>query len=422
MVVYFISHFDFIPTYGGLNTLIAALSLILNSVLNRNKKFDHHSSSLLVIFLVSILFIMNVSGWILKNPSEPLYVVVNVMSFLGYITVFIVAAKVGFTSVRIANFLKITTILAVYNVLVSLVTKFGLFETQFTPVLPTFQFQFGDNIMMGTFYHSEIYGEYGMVVFLMLLPFIGNKKRENISNATISVGLIASAINCLLSFSRSAIVLLVLGAIVYFVFYYLKVKSSRSYLRYGPILVFGLLVISLLWVPLRLGFIVERFIYEDLAAPISFEGEKNLITGEGTPRELAFSYFLNRLPQEDWQIGYGWGVPNSNKIAWFGDPNTKRADFHSLYLSLPMLYGWSGSIAFILLIIVLIIKLLRRMRSINMFLNYKELIIPSLLLMFVFLMINEYKISLLRISTYHMMFWIWLGLGYATLINSDSKN
>ncbi|NUN07806.1 MAG: O-antigen ligase family protein [Ignavibacteriaceae bacterium] len=368
-----------------------------------------------VLILVAVLLFQNILGWVFKNQSPAFLMIVNIASFLGYLVIFIMAIRIDLTDERIVSFIKITIFMSVYNVFVSLITKFGVYETEITPLLPTFYSQFGDNIMMGTFYHSEIYGEYGMVIFFLILPFLAIHRSYGISKKVLTLGLIISALNCFLSFSRSSVALMIIGTI-FFLFVYFSKKSSQSVFRqYAPFLLITVGVIAVLWGPLRLGFLIERFIYEDLAAPITIGGEQNIITGEGTPREVAFSYFIKRLPQEDWFIGYGWGVPQSNKTAWFGDPNIKRADYHSLYLSLPMLYGWMGAVAFVMLILFLIYGLYKRVNTFKIISSYKEVISVGLLLLLIAITINEYKISLLRINTYHMIFWIWIGFGYSLL-------
>jgi hypothetical protein len=110
-------------------------------------------------------------------------------------------------------------------------------------------------------------------------------------------------------------------------------------------------------------------------------------------------------------------VPRSNRWAWFGvDPEKREAgvsDFHSLYMSLPMVYGWIGSFAFLSIIVVIAFRLFRvslKYRKRKSFLVV--LAVGFSMFWFIFL-VDQYKISILRNTNYQMIFWIWLGLSNA---------
>jgi len=258
-------------------------------------------------------------------------------------------------------------------------------------------------------------------MFLFLLPFSFSNEAEKIFGVKrlyLLLGLVAAIINISLSASRSAFGLLFLGTILFILISKSKIKL-KNYFIYGTFIFF---ILFLLWKPLKLGFIIERFVDPKQAAPLIIDNDFNIITGEGTARELAFSYFWKRFPEENWIIGYGFGVPKSNRIAWFKDPETPRADYHSLYLSLIMLYGYIGSIVYILIILVTIIRLYRLLKAKHTQVPYR-LAATAFFLVLVFLLINEYKVSLLRMPHYHLLTWLWLGFSNALYyINKNNYN
>lgn len=412
LIIYICSHFRFLIMWGGLFVL-TSFGVLLFFILRSRRFGELKESSSAMNLLVIILILNNLLGWVLKNSVPLDQFIPGVFAFLGYILVFIVSSRFRITPKRIEIILSIFSIMAFYSFLVSINSYFRIFVIE-TPVIPIFESRKGLNLFAGTFGNTELYGEYGLAMLLFLFPFLfvnKNSFESKIPRNLILVGVISSILNLLMSRSRSVFFIGGIGVLIEMIVLASILKSRRlNIIRYifgyGVIL---LIIFIFLWEPLKLSFTVQRFYDDDLAAPIELRTEKNLITGEGTPRDLAFSYFFWRLPQESWWIGYGWGVPTSNRIAWFEDPETPRAGYHSLYLSLPMIYGWVGSVAFISIIIL---TLLRLRRVLKQGYSYPDLRIVALssIFMLMFIMINEYKISLMRNETYHMMFWIWLGL------------
>ena len=86
--------------------------------------------------------------------------------------------------------------------------------------------------------------------------------------------------------------------------------------------------------------------------------EKQIIYGYGINRNNVFEMALARLNEQSWIIGYGWGNTERNKIAWGITSHPEIADYHNLYYSMPMIFGWIGVLIIIFLLFQTEIKLL----------------------------------------------------------------
>lgn len=416
LIIYICSHFDFLNKYGGLFPLISFLIgiyyLISKKKLNPYEFNDRNLEILIFILLISNLF-----GWIFKSDASIFWKSLGIASFLGYLFIYYVSQKQLLTINAISLFVRIIVIIQFYELLVAINTYLGLVKTGTNAFFPTSS-RFGSYFTEGTLNHSELFGELAVISSLFLIPFLfAPAKSYSMKKGFIMFGIACSVINVLLSGSRSSFILLPIGFILFYLVSSLKfgniIKFNKSikYLFLIVILLVGL------WGPLNFGFVIQRITNPKTGINLGGDKNINIITGKGTPREMAFSYFFRRYKGESWWIGYGWGTQEVNHKAWFGDRSIIRADYHSLYLSIIIIYGWIGSIAYVLLFLYTLFKLIR---SLNYSYKYKNpFFYPILGFIFLlsFLLIDEYKTSLMRISSYHMLTWIWLGLANS-LVNS----
>ena len=152
---------------------------------------------------------------------------------------------------------------------------------------------------------------------------------------------------------------------------------------------------------------------------------ENVISGKSINRGGLAAIALQRMDSESWIIGYGSGTTTSNRWAWFGFDTTKRkariAGFHNLYVSLPMLYGWPGSLAFLSIIILTLFRLLLVTLKYRKEKSFLLVISFGLTVMWGTFLIHEYKISILRNANYQMLFWIWLGLSASVVKTIKNK-
>jgi hypothetical protein len=185
------------------------------------------------------------------------------------------------------------------------------------------------------------------------------------------------------------------------------------------LLLFSMLIIL---VPILIQFgdvigfdvIINRLIEVDYKN-LSMSG---LTSGEEINRGLVYAEGYNRLGEENWILGYGYGTSFSNSVAWLGKLGplgSNIKDFHSLYLCIPMIYGWIGGITYLALIIYTIIILFKKSFLID---NYPfKGIMLGFAFMFIFFLINEIKINSLRDYNYHFLIWILLGFAVSIANN-----
>ncbi len=86
-----------------------------------------------------------------------------------------------------------------------------------------------------------------------------------------------------------------------------------------------------------------------------------------------------------------------------------------------MLYGYIGTTAFLLLILILIFRNLKIIYSsiyFKPFYFYYILVMPLFWSIF---LIDQWKISILRNPNYHMIIWIFMGLNYAMINNFKNE-
>ncbi len=308
-----------------------------------------------------------------------------------------------------------------YELFVALNNYIGIVKTGITAFFPTYS-RFGSKFAEGTFNHSELFGEWGLLSILFLLPIsMAPYGTYNIRTQTIVIGMAVAFLNMLLSGSRSVFFLLLVAIVIYYVIanvYYYKLMIIGKNIRY---LIIGAVFLVIMWEPLDLSFVIRRFTSPKHGIELADLRTANWVTGKGTPREDAFEYFFDRYRKEkSWLIGFGWGTPYYNRTAWFEDLNIVRADYHSLYLTIIITYGWIGSVAYLSLFLLTIIRLFSSaFRILRTGVNYYYFYpIVGFAFLFVFMLINEYKISLVRFSPYHSITWFWLGLANALVYNS----
>ena len=149
---------------------------------------------------------------------------------------------------------------------------------------------------------------------------------------------------------------------------------------------------------------------------------ETFISGEQINRAYAFSFAFVRLAEESWWLGWGWGVRESNALAWFPDDyiRSKRVDYHSLYLSLPMIFGWVGTFSFLFIIYYTLKNNLYLIIKNGKQYSYIILVSMCFVLLISIFIINEYKINSMRWPQYFLLIWFWLGFGNS-IINTANK-
>lgn len=422
LLIYIISHFEIINKYGGFTTIISFGIFIMMSS-NKKKLNNQLSKDKFIDFLLTVFIIINIIGWLFRPQMSFEWVILGAIAFGGFIYMFNFSRKLIFHENYLITFYYIVSFLSIYESIVALNTYIGVFKTGYLIFLPAVS-RFGSIFAEATFNHSEIFGEWSMMTAFILFPLIISKNIK-INHKILVFGFIAAILNLFLSGSRSTISLTASG--IFIIYFSSFIAKYKQYFLFGKSIkysIIGIILIGAIWIPLNLGYALERFDKESKTA-VGFNEEKltlnSIITGEGTPREGAFRYFFtryNEFSHEYWLFGYGFGTPEYNRNAWFGtNISDNRSDYHSLYLTLIVTYGYVGAALYLILYLYTIAKLFSSFRDVLKSKSLKLYFYPlfSFILIFIFLLLNEYKISLIRVSTYHMITWIWLGFAHAII-------
>jgi len=336
--------------------------------------------------------------------------------------VFYLISNMTITPARLRTFLAITFVIFVYQFAVALNQRYSFLDWN-TPLLGAYDrgsaaIVLGDTSAPGTLRHSELFGEYGALFWSLLIPVLCSswiQKELRFGPARIAAIMLLCLAFIAITSTRSAALLA--AATVAFYIAMLLTISFRSIDRFRRQVLLGILlamIVPIVGIYVGLG-TLEQDMVAFMREKLTTEG---VISGAALNRGNLFEIALNRLSEKSWWIGNGFGTPRANLWAWTGlDPLRARtiADYHNLYLSLPFLYGWIGSASFLWLVVS---TAWRSARAAVVNRHRQTFLVPVAIgfatLWGVFL-VDQFKISVLRIPTYHMMFWIWLGLTLAVV-------
>jgi len=418
LIIYFCSHFRYGVSNGGTFNLIAFF-VILAFFFFQKRVLEIEIKDRWINILLLVLIFFNILGWMTKNPSPRTDLLFGIISFFGYIAIFILISRTYLSEKRLNLFVSISIVLTVYLAFTSLNSYFGIIKVA-SPLIWGVE-RVGSLVQSSMLGDSELYGEHGLLILLFYIPFLLStitKTKIYINEKFLYFGILFSSVNLLLSRSRSVFMLGVTGIILLFFFlriFDLKVINKTG--KFIPGLLTSIVVLFLAGQLININYVFERL------GDVEFDelSVSGFITGEKINRSYAFSFALERLKSDSWQVGFGWGTIDSNRTAWFVDPEVPRADSHSLYLSLPMIFGWIGSAAFLGIILITLFRLNKLLIDHRRSTSY--LLLPALgfSLMLVFFLFNQYKINAMRWPHYYMIVWVWLGMANA-VINSFKYN
>lgn len=414
MILYVLSHFTALLARGGLTPILGTI-LAAFLYFNRHNLAETNWKNNFLKYSIYSFVGLNLLGYIFKPTSDLGEVITGALAFIGFIFIFWISYGIRLTIPRLGFLVKIMIVMTIYESFIALNTYLGLVKTGFIIFFPATS-RFGSPFAEASFNHSELFGEWSLLSFFFFISFLGAKRLHfNVKRSHLLIGICFAMLNVFLSGSRSIFALLIGGSALIYLASMSVYATKIEFGRMTKYIIYGVSFLLILWQPLNLGYVIDRFSADsEMAAPIEVENIslRSIITGEGTPREGAFIYFFNRYAEETmtW-LGHGYGTVTYNRKAWFGNLDTKRADYHSLYLSVIITYGWIGAIIYIGLFIYTIWRLFYCLRLVKRTTYFSQYFYPLLgfTMMLTFLLINEYKISLLRIPTYHMITWIWLG-------------
>lgn len=419
LLLFFLSHFSYADNQGGLWNICALAAYMVIFLADKGRLEFKNRRDLTLLFALGLL-VCNLVGWIFLSRSSYLYRVEGFMMMSSYLITFLIVSNLELSEEFFISKFSLISNLLIYLLFAALNQRFGWVYSKL-PLLPPKNIENG-LIQLTTnsdsvFGNSELYGEYSVLILIILLSLLRYNASSGyalLSKQRHYISIVIAILGTFLSGSRSSIILVVFVFVFFGLRSFVKSSLSRAYLRfvaYLSVAAFAVLVT-------RLDFGLQSSL-DDLnkLENVEFTVE-NVVSGKAINRYETFLYALDRLDDESWFFGHGIGPLESNILAWWGySTNTPYVDFHNLYYTMPMLYGYSGMIIFFCLIWVVIY------RSVKSYTSSKTItgsLVSAMPLFWALFLVDEWKISMLRNPNYHMIVWIFLGLNIA-LVRYNNK-
>ena len=406
-------HFAFADNQGSIWSYVVVAILIIGALLGKWQTVRISSAPFFFNLLIFILMVHQVAGTALNSYSPISNLQATVVS-LSHVLAFYFCSSQTIAANNIKKFLTIWFFLGAWAFLIGLNQHYHWVITS-SPLLPQmYRFEgILTNAPLGSFGNSELYGEYFCILFsiaLIVLSYRTEFKRVGIG--PIWPGLMAlMAIGAMILSSSRSVILLAVAVSLYFGVSFLAFSSSVQNLK--RVLVFisfmfaaGLMIL-LAGSLFSTGSLMKKF---SELTPEKME-LATIGSGKTINRSGAFAAAFRRLESQSFMIGYGYSTPENN-LASMG-LGKRSADYHSLYLSLPIFYGWLGAASYLLLVFGTGLRsYIWHFRTRKLGSPLSALALGFAIIWGVF-MLNEYKIGATRNHTYFLLTWMLLGLTHA---------
>lgn len=410
LVLFACVHFGIGESQGGLWSYVS-FSVFLVAILWKDgpaiklSSVPWGTSALLFLFIAHQLL-----GTILNPYSLTSNIQATVVAF-SHVLVFYYCASQPMTASRLKRLLSIWFVIACWAFAMSLNQKYHWVITP-SPLLPQRYDVTGGivTIPAASFSNSELFGEYFCIVFVLSLVIITHLKelaRLRIKTIFPLLMVLLSLGAMLMGGSRAA-VLLAAAATAYIVFDNIVIASSAGTIRRLFVLLAALLIGGVFILKLGSFLFLDAMVEDFEQLDPSNTTVEAVISGEAINRSTVYAPAYRRLSEKSWWIGYGYNLSGNNRES-LGIEGERIVDFHSLYLSLPIFYGWIGATAYVLLVFgagLRIYLCYLKARRLNHFLVPIAL---GLAIVWGVFLLDQYKISVTRNPSYFILTWFWLG-------------
>lgn len=404
--------------FGGI--VFAPLVVLVSHLLFKGKVYIKDK---FIGICLLILFFTNILGYLVKNPSDRMDVLQSTVMFLGFILTFIYVQNFKFTQVQVRYIILTSVFMSFILFVVALNQKFVFIDSSLFllganpgyPSVSSVKYAF-EGRFPSLFGDYELFSEFALLMFILGFSLFMDKNASQYFRLGYwpLVLMVFSFLNTLITGTRSGFILIFAFIFIFFIF-----RTATLFTNKALLLVSFLIIM----IPIIINFgdlfgfdVISNRLKEIDLTRLSVN---SLVTGEEINRGYVYSEGYKRIGEENWTLGYGYGVSHSNSLAWLGKLGplgSNIKDFHSLYLCIPMIYGWIGGITYLVLIIYTIVILFKS--SIKQENLSQRGILIAFAFMFVFFLINEIKINSLRAYNYHFLIWILLAMAVAISSNN----
>lgn len=403
LVVFFCAHFRFYDVLWVYLFLGLLLSFNLKEILNLKKESN------IFLFIFKCLFVLNLIGLLFNSTASHTDKILGLTIFSSYFLIFYFLLNYKIQQQDVKRFFQVIAFLIIYQLATAILQKLMIFsiDLPYLPLLVTYDGPlaningFRASGLMGDF---ELLAEYCAFLLTILLSVSFYKDISSIISRRILFSLIGILfITILLTGTRSSILMIGAVIVILLLLHFRLLFSIRFWI--GAIILFlGFNFLINNSQGLNLKMVFDRF------SNIDLKHSENESSDELINREVTFSYAYKRLASASWIIGDGYTIGASYKASLFyPDPAPEVGDYHSLYLSMPIFFGWIGSFFFVTLFLCSLFFFIRNALKAKKG-SFAFYISLGLFLSWFFLFINEYKIQFIRYPNYFFLIWFWLSI------------
>lgn len=413
--IFFCNHFVLGSDNGGLFNLACLLAFLLYYILNDKSAIRGTS----VFGKTGYVFFAILLGSQLIAVIANARLGMSAKAFSMSVFVLMIAVIYQLSKVKLVfndyiRFIYILLFFTCYMLAVAMNQRLYLIDLPIFPTGdPNAEFELNLVRSGGTFLNYEAYGEYSLSMIVLLLPGIISGRTKKLSNSLFLASLaiiILSLYAIVLSGTRSSLLLLPVSFL--FIVYYLGKQVKLTFL-----LSFFALAIGAFIVNTKFEF-VDVSIFMERSANMDFEhmSIKDLLSGSEMNRGDIFDYGFKKIDESKGVIGAGYYTKEENYVvAHFDRLNYLPTDYHNLYLSSIVLWGAFGAISLFLFFIISIYQGMKVYARYKHFNKFSLDLLLGFNTLFVFFMLNEYKIQFIRSSNYFVLIFLLLII-YRSLI------
>ncbi len=371
--------------------------------IGRDKTFRAFSIFLAALVILGIFYV---------NPSGMGDKISYAVVFLSFVLFFSIAKSIVFNISFFKLFTAIVLVIAVMQFVICVNQRFEITHVNL-PFFPTQELNDEpDNDLReegldtnkvrnwGSVGDFEAFGEVNAMLFIFYFTFLvreGKTVRKLKLLTPIRLILVFTVLCVLLSGTRSS--LLMAGGFV-FLIYLFNLKKLLNWKFFS-----GLALLLLLFL-VSFNFIYTKLGLDTLATRMNILAESNVdvSTGEGINRKGPYDMGFEALNSSSHMIGNGYAFGKDYQyINNSGSNSIAFMDAHNLYLTLPLYFGWIGSVIILLLLIYPVYKGSR----------IKGMLGLPFALMWLSFLLNQFKIVFIRHPNYESLIFVLLGLTYA---------
>lgn len=429
MQLFICNYFIFFPEIAGMYNCLFIASLIIFSIFGPKFKIKLKTSfTTSVKWSLSGLFVFQLLSVLVGNDFPISKQVIGLFTFVVIGFVFYFSSSIPISNKDYLTFINLVCILCIYMFLVSLNQKKMLITSVAynNPFFPRFDVDSVSELDLsrssGVFQNTEAYAEYSLSTIALLLPGIihGSFRRvsKNMHFLTLFTVFIA-LLSIILSVTRSSLFLFpILMCVVIYNLKKFEVKTLFSI----AIISSSFFIVNSIFHIVDFDAYNKRKASTDDSMNVSNLSISKILTGEDINRGWVFKVGMENIVNNGGFIGGGYFTSRQeyHEVHFQKNKFEDTADYHNMYLSIIVMWGFIGALLFLAIILSIYIRGVKTYRSVRQNYNFSSDLLLGFNIMIPFFLINEYKIQFDRNVNYFILMFILMGM-YSSLIKQLSN-